>query len=243
MRYLTLCLLLALLGACATQVPAPRTAAYYLSQGETMFDRGLYEEAITNWQKVRDSYYSPEMNLIAELKIAEAYYLSEKYPEAAAAYEDFLKQHPSDSRVPDALYHLGLSYYSQILSADRDQTATRNAKVTFEDLVKRFPKDPRIEEAKVYINRCRDRLAAHEVDVAHYYLRTGHFKAAIARLEGMFKKYPNYFHRDEAWFYLGEAYLKSGNKERAMIAFNTLFKQFASSEYILKAQKLVEKYY
>jgi len=244
MRYVTLCLLIALLGACTpTQVPPPRTAEYYLSEGETMFDRGLYEEAIANWEKVRDSYYSPELNLIAEMKIAEAYFLSEKYPEAAAAYEDFLKQHPSDSRVPDALYHLGVSYYSQILSADRDQTATRNAKVTFEDLVKRFPQDPRNEEVKVYIDRCRDRLAAHEVEIGRFYLRTDHYDAAIGRLEGVFKSYPNYFNRDEAWFYLGQAYLKSGRKQQAMEAFNTLFSEFASSEYILQAQKLVEKYY
>lgn len=245
MRYLPLLLLLPLLlTACGKPVTPPaHTANYYLAQGESMFDKGLYEEAVANWEKVRDSYYSPELNIIAELKIAEANYLAEKYPEAAAAYEDFLKQHPNHPRVPDALYYLGLCYYKQMLPEDRDQTATRNAMVTFKDLLKRFPDDPRVEEARVYIDRCRDTLAAHEVYVGRFYLKTDKLDAAINRLEGVFKTYPNYYHRDEALYLLGKAYLAKGEKQKAVEAFNTLFDQFISSPYIIQAQKILEKQY
>ncbi|TYO98279.1 Beta-barrel assembly machine subunit BamD [Geothermobacter ehrlichii] len=235
---------LCLLAACARPVvPPPKTAAYYLQEGEKMFDRGLFEEAIANWEKVRESYYSPELNIIAELKIAEAYFLAEKYPEAAAAYEDFLKQHPNSDRVSQALYQLGLSYFRQMLPADRDQTATRSALATFRNLVKRFPDDPHLEEVKVYIGRCEDRLAEHEVYVAKWYLKTGKPKAAIDRLEAMFRTYPNYFYRDEAWLCLGKAYLLTGQKEKAVKAFNTLFREFPSSPFIIEAQKFMEKHY
>ncbi|ORJ60465.1 outer membrane protein assembly factor BamD [Geothermobacter hydrogeniphilus] len=240
---LSLCALLVLSACASTIVPPPRNAEYYLKQGERMFDRELYEEAIANWEKVRDSYYSPELNIIAELKIAEAYFLSQKYPEAAAAYEDFIKQHPNSDRLAEAMYYLGLSYYRQILAADRDQTATNNALVTFESMLKRFPQDPRTEEVKVYIGRCRDRLAEHEVYVGRFYLKYGKPFAAIRRLEKVFKTYPNYYYRDEAWYYLGKAYLITGQKKKAVQAFNTLFKDFPDSQYILQAQKSLEKYY
>lgn len=233
----------ALSGCAGTKAQEPRNADYYLLQGEKLLEEGNYDEAITNWEKVRDAYYSPELNLIAEMNIAEAYFLGEKYPEAAAAYEDYLKQHPSDSRVPDALYRLGLSYYNQILSPDRDQTATRSALVTFRDLRKRFPKDSRDAEVKVYIERCLDRLAAHEIAVARFYLRTKHYQAAIDRLEGLFQTYPNYSDRDEAYFYLGNAYLESGQKDKAAAVFNSLFNEYGSSPYIAKAQKMIEDYY
>jgi outer membrane protein assembly factor BamD len=243
MRYLLLLLLVSLsLSACSKPVvPAPRTADYYFAEGETFFDKGLYDDAIASWEKVRESYYSPELNIIAELKIAEAYYLSEKFPEAAAAYEDFLKQHPNHDRVPEALYLLGLSYYKQSLPPDRDQTATTSAMVTFQDLLKRFPNDRHGAEVKVLISRCRDTLAAHEVYVGRFYLRTDHFDAAINRLEGMVASYPNYFNRDEAWFYLGQAYLKKGDKAKAAKAFKTLFDDFSSSPYVPEARKLLEK--
>jgi len=244
MLYLVMLLIPLLFSGCSGhKVEASRPADYYLTRAEQNFDKGLYEEAITDWEKVRDSYYSPELNLIAEMKIAEAYFLWEKYPEAAAAYEDYLKQHPNDSRVPDALYHLGLSYYSQILSADRDQTATRDALVTFRDLRKRFPADSRNEEVKTYIERCLDRLAAHEVAVARFYLRTDHYQAAINRLEELVKTYPNYSDRDQAYFFLVKAYLKSGQKEKAETAFNTLANEFSGSPYVSQSRKVLADYY
>lgn len=244
MRYLLFIAVALLFTACASPVvPPPKSADFYLQEGEQMFDRGLYEDAIANWEKVRDSYYSPELNIIAEMKIAEAYYLSEQYPEAAAAYEDFLKQHPNSDRVSQAMYQLGMSYYQQILNADRDQTATENALVTFETLVKRFPTDHDPEQLKVYIGRCQDRLAAHEVYVGRWYLKTDKPEAAINRFENMFRTYPNYFYRDEAWLYLGKAYLLAGRKEDAVQAFNTLFKDFPGSTFIIDAQKIMEKYY
>lgn len=244
MRYLLFMAITLLVSACASPViPPPKSADFYLQEGEDMFDRGLYEDAIANWEKVRDSYYSPELNIIAEMKIAEAYYLSEMFPEAAAAYEDFLKQHPNSDRVPQAMYQLGMSYYQQLLNADRDQTATQNALVTFESLLARFPEDADKEQLKAYIGQCQDRLAAHEVYVGKWYLKTDKPEAAINRLEGMFQTYPNYFYRDEAWLYLGKAYLRSGQKDKAVHAFNTLYKDFPGSIYIVEAQKIMEKNY
>lgn len=237
-------LLLIMTAACApTRVPPPRTADYYLQEGEKSFDAGLYEEAIASWEKVRDSYYSPELNILAETKIAEAHFLAGNYVEAAAAYEDFLKQHPEHERTSGILFQLGMSYYKQVLSADRDQTATRNALATFKSLVKRFPEDPGTAEAKVLIDRCVDRLAEHELYVGRFYLRSGHLEAAIKRLEGIFTLYPNYYRRDRAYFYLGQAYLQNGNREQAVKSFNTLFKEFPRSEHILEAQKILEKTY
>lgn len=237
-------LVLLLATACtSTVVPPPRTADYYLQEGEGFYDKGLYEEAIASWEKVRDTYYSPELNVLAEMKIAEAHFLAGNYVEAAAAYEDFLKQHPDHEHTAQILYQLGMSYYNQILSADRDQTATRNALVTYEALLKRFPADPKEEEVGVLAARCRDRLAEHELYVGRFYLRTGEYQAAIHRLKGIFSLYPNYFKRDQVYFYLGQAYLRIGDRQQAIAAYNTLFKEFPQSEYIIEAQKIVEKLY
>lgn len=243
MKRLSLLLLpLLLASACGpTRVPPPKTAQSYLSEGESFFDKGLYEEAIASWEKARESYYSPELTTLAELKIAEAHYRAEQYVEAAAAYEDFLKQHPGHERTPDILYQLGMSYYNQILSVDRDQTATRNALATFETLAQRFPDHPRAQEVKPLIRRTLDNLASHELYVGRFYLRTGKYQAAVRRLEGLFRQYPDYPGRDEAYFLLGQAYLKEGREKEAKEAFNTLYRDFPQSEYIIPAQRILEK--
>ena len=241
-RLLFLAVLLLLATACAsTKDTQSKTAEEYLLEGERYFENGQYQQAIASWEKVRETFYSPELNVLAELKIAEAHFLAKDYVEAAAAYEDFIKQHPDHERTPQVLFQLGMSYYNQILSADRDQTATRNALVTFESLVKRFPADPKKPEAQVLIARCRDRLAEHELQVGHFYLRTGAYQAAINRLQGVFSLYPDYSHRDRVYFYLGQAYLKIGERQQAAAAFNTLFNEFPQSEYIKEAQNIAGK--
>lgn len=236
---------LLLLTACTpkTTVPPAKSAGVYFQEGEEFFEQGHYSDAIASWEKVRDSYYSPELNTLAELKIAEAHFLAEEYIEAAVAYEAFLKNHPDNARVPDVLYQLGLSYNYQILASDQDQSATIYALNAFKTLQERFPNDRRKEEVQIYIDRCLNQLAASELNIGQFYLRTEAYSASINRLEGLLKKYPNYYERDKAFYFLGQAYLLNGEREKAIVAFNTLFKDYVGSEYIDDAQKFIEKNY
>jgi len=236
------CLLLFIVSCAPTRKDSVPSAGYYLQEGEKQFDAGMYEEAIKSWEKVRDSYYSPELNTLAEMKIAEAHFRAKDYVEAAAAYEDFLKQHPDHERTSQILYQLGMSYYEQILSLDRDQTATHNALATFRNLLKRFPEDPHSEEASTYIARCVNQLAAHELYVGRFYLHSKDYKAAIKRLKGIFDLYPGFDGRDQVYFYLGEAYLRAGDRDEAIKVFDTLFDEFPGSEYLIEARKILEKY-
>ena len=237
--------LMLILAACAqkTVVPPAKQASVYFQEGESFFEQGMYRDAIASWEKVRDSYYSPELNILAELKIAEAHYLAQEYIEAAAAYEAFLKSHPEHAKVPDVLFQLGLCYVSQMVDVDQDQSATRHALSAFQTLLQRYPQDRRKEEINIYIDRCLNQLAANEVVIGQYYLKVGQYQAAINRLEGVFKRYPNYYDRAEAYYYLGQAYMLAGDKVKASEAFNVLFNQFPHSEYILASQKFIEKNY
>jgi outer membrane protein assembly factor BamD len=241
MRYLIFAIaLLVFPGACISPAP-PETVYDYLQEGERFFEKGLFNNAIEAWEKVRESYYSPELTALAEMKIAEAHYQAKHYGEAAAIYEDFLKQHPDHQRTSQILYQLGMSYYNQILSPDRDQNATHRALATFKDLTERFPGTPETEEVNVLMSRCRNQLAAHELYVGHFYLRTNHLKAAISRLKEIFTLYPGYDEQDKAYYYLGQAHLKNGDRQKAVESFNTLTKKFPESKYAIQAKKLFEK--
>lgn len=226
--------------ACAaTDATKAKTAEDYFLDGERLMESGRHQDAIASWEKVREAFYSPELNMLAELKIAEAHFLGKDYVEAAAAYEDFLKQYPNHPRTADTLYQLGMSYYKQILSADRDQTATQNAMVTFENLIRRFPDDPNIDEARTLIAQCRDRLAERELYVGHFYLRTGKYLPAIRRLQQIPESYPDFANLDQAYFYLGQAHQKNGNRQQAVDAFETLVRSFPQSRHAREAQRFL----
>lgn len=234
---LLICLILT---ACGGSKVKPETSAEkYFRQGEKYFESDLIDDAIASWEKVRDTFYSPELSMLAELKIAEAYYVSKRYEEAALAYQEFLKQHPNDFRAANILFRMGMSYYQQILAPDRDQTSTENAMKSFQKLTSRFPNDPRAQEAGNLIQRCRTRLAEHEVYVGRFYLKRKQYQPAIQRLTAILESFPDYYYRDEAYFYLGKAYISTNQHDKAQAVYEKLFEEFPGSDFIEEAQELL----
>ena len=241
-KVLLLILFSLVLAACSSPKAKPeKPAQLHFMKGEEYFEDGNYNKAIESWEQVRDAFYSPELSMLAEMKIAEAYFKSEQYEQAAVAFDDFLQQHPNDYRTPTVLYRMGLSYYRQIMVPDRDQTSTEYALFSFEELVKRFPDDPQAQEARNLILRCKTRLAEHEVYVGRFYLRIDQYEQAINRLEGVLKNFPQYYYRDEAYLYLGQAYFKSSQPDKAKVTFAKLFKEFPGSKFVGRAQKILDE--
>jgi len=225
-----------LLGACAKSVPPTKTADQYAAEAEQFLQKGKYADAVAAWEKVRDNYYSAELSTLAEMKIGEAQFLGEKYPEATATYELFLKSHPAHPQTGFVLYRLGLCYYRQMLPADRDQTATRNARITLLNLRKLYPDDPHAAEAADLIKVCDDRLAEQDFLVGHFYLRTDKPQATIRRLEPLLSSAPDFSRRDELYFDLLCAYLILDRKDDAQQIFSRLQNEYPASSRIAKAR-------
>ena len=65
---------LAMLAACASTPTVTKSAQVNFQEGEAAYASGHYEDAITSWKKVKESYSSPELTAQAELKIADAHF-------------------------------------------------------------------------------------------------------------------------------------------------------------------------
>jgi outer membrane protein assembly factor BamD len=241
MKLLFVAILLLTLGACAGRVPPPKSADFYYQEGEKLFSKGRYVDAIASWEKVRDSFQSAELTMQAELKIARAHFEAEQYAEAAIAYEEFLRLRPDHPETASNLFYLGTSYYRQILSPDRDQTVTKQALSTFERLLRQFPDDARAGQSKEMVSKLREHLAAHELYVGRFYVRSKKAKSAISRLTSLLQNYPEHGGRDEAYFLLVQAYLLQGERELAAENFTILSQDFPASRFVAKAQKLLPR--
>ncbi|NIR13447.1 MAG: outer membrane protein assembly factor BamD, partial [Desulfobacterales bacterium] len=85
---------------------------------------------------------------------------------------------------------IGLSYFNQMLSVDRDQTSTRKALSNFEFLMANYPPSVLTEKAREKAEICRERLAAKELYVAKFHYKRKKYRGAKARLEAAVKLYP-----------------------------------------------------
>jgi outer membrane protein assembly factor BamD len=238
-KYIALSLLLALAAGCSTDSSIKRPPETYFSEGQTLYSKGKYEEAIAKWKKVKESFSSPILTTAAELKIADAQFDDKNYIEAAASYEDFRKLHPDNEKTPYALYKMGLSHYKQFKKIDTDQSPLKDAASAFETFLREYPDSELADKVRKNLQLCRAKQSEYEIYVGRFYYRTDKYASAIGRLKSELEKYPNSPDNDKALYYLGRAYMETGDMEKARETFEQLVKNHKTGEFAEKAGKLL----
>jgi len=167
-------------------------------QGIKNLKKKKYDDAIDSFAMVRDRYPYSEQALLAQLKVADAYFFKKKYEEAFQAYREFEKLHPTNKAVPYCIFREGQCFYRQRSTIDRDQTYTLKAMDEFKRLKQKFPDCEYIPKIDHYLARCRKDLAEHEFYVAEFYYRTKRYQAAIDRYQALAEQYPEFPKNAEA---------------------------------------------
>jgi outer membrane protein assembly factor BamD len=173
-----------------------------------------YTDAIETFEKVRDRYPYSDQALLAQLKVADAYFFNKKYEEAFQAYREFEKLHPTNKAVPYCIYREGQSFYRQRSTIDRDQTYTRKAIEEFKRLKQKYPNSEYITKADFYLSRCRQDLAENEFYVAEFYFRAKRYQAAIDRYQGLIQDYPEFAKNAQARQRIQECQQLLANKDK-----------------------------
>ena len=168
-----------------------KTAQELASSGMNEFKKENYETAIEYFEKLRDWYPFSKYAILAELKIADSYYKLKEYEEAISSYEDFVNLHPRNEAISYVVYQIGLCYFEQIDTVDRDQTSAQKALDIFEKLIKQFPEDAYANRARVKLKKCLKSLTEHEFYVGLFYYKSKHYKAALKRFETVLTNYPD----------------------------------------------------
>jgi len=227
-----------------SEAKADPTAEALYDEGMRNFKEKRYVRAIDNFTKIRTDFpFSPQVTQV-ELKIADAYYLNQQYPEAINALKEYQSMHPTNENIPFVLLRLGQSHFDQFTSADRDQKNTEIAKGYFENVITTYPKSPEAAQAKEKLAKCLDYLAEHEFTVAEFYFNQEKYPAARDRFEEIVRKYKDTPTAVKSLFYLGESYRNEKNAIRANLAYEALIQHYPQTKYAAQAKTqmaLVEK--
>jgi outer membrane protein assembly factor BamD len=211
-------------------------------QGLTRFNKRDYSEALKRFEELKSSFPdSPPYTVWAELKVGDCHLFQKDYVEAIAAYEEFKKIHPTHEEIPYVLYQIGTAYFKQMLTLDRDQTSTQKALSNFEYLIANYPLSLFTEKAKEKIGVCKKRLADHEFYIGNYYYKSGKFKAASARFQGLIEKFPKMPEEDKTLFLLGKSYLELDQGEKATEALNKIVNEYPKSSHYKEAKAILDQ--
>jgi len=211
-------------------------------QGLLRFNKRDYSDALKKFEELKSSFPdSPPYTIWAELKAADCHFFKKEYVEAIAAYEEFKKIHPTHEEMPYIQYQIGMSYYNQIHTIDRDQTFTNKALSSFEYLIATYPPSLFTEKAKGKVAVCKKQLADHEFYVGNFYYKQGRFEAAASRFERLLEKFPRGPEEDKTLYLLGKSYLELDQWSKAEVAFIRIVTDYPKSPYFKDARTILDK--
>jgi outer membrane protein assembly factor BamD len=241
---LGLALGLVLLAACA---PAPRelplenyTAEQIYTRGEIELETGKRaKDSLIYFQEVERLYPYTEWAKRALIMQAYVLHKTKKYEEARAAAQRFLDFYPGDEDVAYAAYLMALSYYDQIDEVGRDQGVTFQALQALRVVIEEYPDSEYAQSAILKFDLAFDHLAAKEMEIGRFYLKGGHYTAAINRFRVVVEEFQTTTHTAEALMRLTEAYLALGLTDEAQTAAAILGFNYQSSPFYQDAYDLL----
>ena len=206
---------------------------------EAQLADGNGKAAAQTFNEVERLYPFSQLAKRAVIMSAYSSYEAGEFAEARNSANRYLDLYPTDEDAAYAQYLIALSYYDNIVDIGRDQGTTRNALDSLQETVRRYPESEFARDAQLKIDLTNDHLAAKEMDVGRYYLKRGHYSAAINRFRVVIEKYQTTNQTPEALHRIVEANLALGLEQEAIDAASVLGHNFKGSDWYANSYELL----
>ena len=236
--------LIASLAACGSSTKEAPLESF---SAEDIFKRGEFELANNRKADSAAFYFGEVERLYPYSEIAKralimqafAYHKARDYENSRATAQRYIDFYPAEEDAAYAQFLLALSYYDQIDDVGRDQGLTFQALQALRVVIEQYPDSEYAQSAILKFDLAFDHLAAKEMEIGRYYLKGGHYSAAINRFRVVVEQYQVTTHTPEALHRLVECYLSLGLTDEAQTAAAILGFNFQSSPFYQDSFKLL----
>ena len=215
----------------------------------------IYSEAVESLKR-GDAFYAakkfkeveilmPQSDWAAKASLMAAYadYSRNAYSSSVFNLERHIKNYPADKNIPYAHYLISICYYEQILDEKKDLEPLLKAKSKFEEIILKFPETDYATDAHFKLDLITDQLAAKEMSIARYYMKTEKWIPALNRLKIVVEKYDETVFIEEALHRLVEVYYRLGLIEEAKQAASILGYNYQGGKWYERSYKVFNKKY
>ena len=179
----------------------------------------------------------------ASLMVSYAEYSRSAYTNAIFELERHIDNYPADNNLDYAHYLIAMCYYEQILDEKKDLKPLLRAKKKFEFILAIYPDSDYAVDARFKLDLIQDQLAAKEMSIARFYMKTEKWIPALNRLKLVVNKYDKTIFVEEALHRLVEVYYKLGLKDESKKAAAILGYNYQSSIWYERSYQVFNKDY
>ena len=179
----------------------------------------------------------------ASIMASYADYSRSSYSNAIFGLEKHISSYPADKNIDYAHYLIAICYYEQILDEKKDLKPLLKAKEKFEFIMKNYPNTDYGTDARFKIDLIIDQLAAKEMSVARFYMKTEKWIPALNRLKVVVDQYDRTVFVEEALHRLVEIYYRLGLEDEAKQAASILGYNYKAGDWYKRSYKIFNKKY
>ena len=165
------------------------------------------------------------------------------YDDAILNLERFTRTYPASKDIDYAHYLIAICYYEQILDEKKDLEPLLKAKKKFEFIIQNYPDTDYATDARFKIDLIVDQMAAKEMSIARFYMKTKKWIPALNRLKTIVEVYDTTIFVEEALHRLVEVYYILGLETEAKQAASILAYNYKSGEWYKESYKVFNKNY
>jgi len=207
-----------------------------LEEGDVLFASKKFDEAELLFPQ---SEWAPKSSLMSAYSL----YLYDYYGEAIYNLERHLINYPLDYNKDYVYYLMAICYFEQTDDEKTDLQTLLKSKEFFEKIIKEYPDTDFALDSKYKLELILDILAAKEMYIGRYYMKTEKWIAAINRFQNVVKDYDETPYIEEALHRLVEIYYKIGLEDDAKIIASVLGYNYGSGEWYKKSYVVFNKKY
>ena len=179
----------------------------------------------------------------ASLMASYSDYNRNAYSSAIFNLERHINNYPADKNIPYAHYLIAMCYYEQILDEKKDLKPLLQSKKKFEFIIQTYPDTDYAIDGRYKLDLIVDQLAAKEMSIARFYMKTEKWIPALNRLKIVVEEYEETIFIEEALHRLVEIYYKLGLLEESRQAAAILGYNYKSSEWYNRSYKVFNRKY
>ena len=199
--------------------------------------------AVKKFREVESLMPQNEWASKASLMASYSDYSRDAYTNAIFSLERHINNYPADENIPYAHYLMAICYYEQILDEKKDLEPLLKAKEKFEYIMKTYPNTDYGTDARFKIDLIVDQLAAKEMSIARFYMKTEKWIPALNRLKMVVEKYDTTVFVEEALHRLVEVYYRLGLEKEARTAASILGYNYKAGDWYKRSYKIFNKKY
>lgn len=205
----------------------------------TLLKKKKHEKAIKCFEAYKSRHFGQSGAAMADLAVADTYFLKKDYLVAAEAYQIFIEANPYHAKIPYAYYKAGVSYLKEApKSIDRDQSYVDNAVQFLGTVLKYYANTPYAKLAREYYDQARLKQAKKHYYVGRFYYKTKEFLAAIPRFQLIVTEFPKLGLDEQSFYYLIKALTKTRQKDLATKYFQVFKDHYPDSKYVKRVESI-----